>query len=171
MDKKQYEAMSLIMAKGRKFLDEVYGLMKENGLFEQKYTARFCISDCSDVESINGEWLITAELCKAVGLSDFDERRATEMTQWNENEEGWRIMNDPICKSGPLQKDIDLSDLPSGVFGISEPESNGPATGETAEAVAESCNGSMWFSADDNDPPMVCRGDLNDDLAESDTGV
>lgn len=59
-----------------------------------------------------------------------------------------------------------MSDMPSG-----EPESKDPATGETAESAAESGNGSMWFSADDDDPPMVCRGDLNDGMAESDTGV
>lgn len=170
MDKKQYEVMSLIMAKGRRFLDEIYGLMKENGLLDQKYTTRFGIGNYEKVDGLC-DWIRSAELVLSSDFSDYEERRASEMEQWNDDEKGWRIINDPICKSGPLPKDIDLSDLPSGVFGISEPESNGPATGETAEAVAEPGNGSMWFSADDNDPPMVCRGDLNGSMAESDPGV
>lgn len=169
MDKKQYEVMSLIMAKGRKFLDEIYGLMKENGLLDQKYTARFGIGNYEKVEGL-GDWLRTAELVLSCDFSDYDERRASEMEQWNEDEKGWRILNDPICKSGFLPKDTDLSDLPSGVFGISEPESNYPAAGETATDAGRSGNGSLWFRDDGGDIPMVCRGDLNG-MAESDPGV
>ena len=161
MDKKQYEVMSLIMAKGRKFLDEIFGLMKENGLLDKKYTAHFCIGNYETVDGI-GDLIKSAELVLSCDHSDYDERRASEMEQWNEDEKGWRIVNDPICKSGFLPKDIDLSDLPSGIFRSNGQESNYPATGETAKDAGRSGNGSMWFRDDGGDPPMVCGSDLKE---------
>ena len=160
MDKKQYEVMSVIMAKGRKFLDEIYGLMKENGLLDQKYNARFSIGNYEKVEGLCCDWLRSAELVLACDFSDYEERRASEMEQWNEDEKGWRILNDPICKSGFLPKIIELSDLPfTDIGGEEEVE---PEDGETATDAGRSGNGSLWFRDDDGDIPMVCRGDLKE---------
>ena len=164
MDKKQYEAMNLIMAKGRKFLDEIFGLMKENGLLDENYEARFMIDNCKKID-IGCEYLSCVELIKNVHHAESEERWSSRTEQWNKDGKGWKYQHDPHGETGSVPEDDDLSGNP-----FEKPESNYPATGETAEAVVESGNGSMWFSADDNDPPMVCRGDLNG-MAESDPGV
>ena len=165
MDKKQYEVMSLIMAKGRRFLDEIYKLMSDNGLLDENYEARFMIDNCKKVD-IGCEYLSCVEVIKNVHHSESEERWSSRTEQWNKDGKGWKYQHDPLGKTGYVPEDDDLSGDPFG-----KPESNDPATGETAEADVESGNCSMWFSADDNDPPMVCRGDLNGSMAESDTGV
>lgn len=165
MDKKQYEVMNLIMAKGRKFLDEIYKLMSDNGLLDENYEARFMIDNCKKID-LGCEYLSCVEVIKSFHHSESKERWSSRTEQWNKDGKGWKYQHDPLGETGSVPEDDDLSGNP-----FEKPESNDPSTGETAEADAESGNCSMWFSADDNDPPMVCRGDLNDDLAESNPGI
>lgn len=65
MDKKQYEVMSLIMTKGRKFLDEIFGLMKQNGLTDQAYEFSLSIDEMGEIrEDMKCDYLLSVELCK-----------------------------------------------------------------------------------------------------------
>lgn len=165
MDQKQYEVMSLIMAKGRKFLDEIYKLMSETGLLDGKFDVQFQIKNYEAID-IGCDYLLSIELEKS---HDFDEDRTEywkRLEQWNKDGKGWVFCNDPLGKNGSvpeddgIPQDTDLCGAESGTY---------PA-GETPEQNAPSGNGSLWFHDDDGDPPMVCGGDLNDSMAESDPG-
>lgn len=166
MDQKQYEVMSLIMAKGRKFLDEIYKLMSDNGLLDGNYEARFMIDNCKKVD-IGCEYLSYVEVIKNIHHSESEERWSSRTEQWNKDGKGWVFWNDPLGKNGPvpendgIPQDTDLCGT----------ESGGYPAGEAPEQNAPSGNGSLWFHDDDGDPPMVCGGDLNDSMAESDPGV
>ena len=167
MDQKQYEVMSMIMEKGRKFLDEIYKLMSDNGLLDENYEARFMIDNCKKID-LGCEYLSCVEVIKNFHHSESEERWSSRTEHWNKDGKGWVIMHDPLGKTGSVPEDDCLSGLP--FTDIGGKETDDPATGETAEADVESGNGSLWFHDDGGDPPMVCRGDLNG-MAESDSGV
>ena len=162
MDKKQYEVMNLIMTKGRKFLDEIYQLMSDNGLLDEKY--------CIDLEIVNRElqqidcdYLSSIELRKSFDHDDSSATWNRRMEQWNKDGKGWTIINDPIREMLTVPEDDDSE---TGSDGSGE-ESGIPSERKPEGQNAPSDNGSMWFHDDDGDPPMVCRGDLNDSMAES----
>lgn len=157
MDQKQYEVMSLIMAKGRKFLDEIYKIMSDNGLLDEKY--------CVDFEIVNRECQpIDCDYLSAIELKvsfDHDDSAMTwnrRMEQWNKDGKGWTIINDPIREMLTVPEDDDSE---TGSDGNGE-ESGVHPEGETAEQNAPSWNDSLWFHDDDGGPPMVCGGNLND---------
>jgi len=165
MDQKQYEVMSLIMAKGRKFLDEIYKLMSDSGLLDEKYEVHFEISNTEKV-GIGCDYLKEIELIRNYHFEDGSSRMNNSLSHWDKDGKGWVFWNDPLGKNGPvpdddgIPQDTDLCGAESGTY---------PA-GETPEQNAPSGNGSLWFHDDDGDPPMVCRGDLNGSMAESDPG-
>ena len=165
MDQKQYEVMSLIMAKGRRFLDEIYKLMSDNGLLDENYEARFMIDNCKKID-LGCEYLSCVEVIKNFRHSESKERWSSRTEQWNKDGKGWKYQHDPLGKTGSIPEDdgipqdADLCGAESGTY----------PTGEASEQNAPSGNGSLWFHDDDGDPPMVCRGDLNDSMAESDPG-
>ena len=162
MDQKQYEAMKIIAAKGRKFLDEIYQLMSDSGLLDEKYGASFSISNMECVD-IDCSILSDIEVIQNYHFNKSMKRWTDRLSQWNKDGKGWVIYNDPCGESGTVPEyddsktGSDISGTKSGVH----PE------GKAEEPVATSDNGNMWFHDDDGDPPMVCRGDLNDSMAES----
>ena len=165
MDQKQYEVMSLIMAKGRKFLDEIYKIMFDNGLLDEKY--------CIDLEIVNRECQpIDCDYLSAIELRvsfDHDDSATTwnrRMEQWNKDGKGWTIINDPIREMLTVPE---YDDSETGSDGNGE-ESGVIPEGKTEEPAAASGNDSLWFHDDGGDPPMVRRGDLNGSVAESDPG-
>ena len=165
MDKKQYDAMSMIMAKGRKFLDEIYKLMSESGLIDGKFDVEFQIKNYESID-IGCDYLLSIELEKSLLFDEDDTEYWKRLEQWNKDGKGWEFWNDPLGKSGPVPED---DGVPQG-FDLNGAESGVYPAGEASESNAPLNNGVMWFHDDDGDPPMVCRGDLNG-MAESDTGV
>lgn len=167
MDKKQYEVMNMIMTKGRKFLDEIYQLMSNNGLLDEKYCVDFEIVNREDREfDFKCDYLSTIEMRVDYVHDDTKTTWERRMEQWSRDGKGWVIMNDPICESGIVPEDYDSE---TGSDGSGE-ESGIHSEGNPEGQNAPSDNGSMWFHDDDGDPPMVCRGDLNDGVVESDPG-
>lgn len=161
MDKQQYDAMSMIMEKGRKFLDEVFHMMQDHGLTDQGYEMELRIDETGGIkESLKCDYLLSVQLGKDSRSVSIEEYRATTMDQWNKDGKGWVIMYDPCRQSGIVPEDKDLSDLP--FTDIGGEETDCPATGETATDAGGSGNVSLWFRDDDGDPPMVCRGDLKE---------
>lgn len=161
MDKQQYEVMSLIMAKGRKFLDEVFHMMQDHGLTDKGIELHMCIDETHDIkDNLGCDYLLSVELSRDCRYVSREEYGTSKMAQWNKDGKGWVIMDDPCRKIGTVPKDKDLSDLP--FTDIGGEETDDPATGETAEADVESGNGSLWFHDDDGDIPMVCGSDLKE---------
>ena len=159
MDNKQYEVMSLIMAKGRKFLDEIYKIMSDNGLLDEKYCVEFEIVNREDRDfDFKCDYLSTIEMRVDYAHDDTKATWERRMEQWSRDGKGWVIMNDPICESGAIPDD---DGIPKGSY-ISGAESGVYPATEASEQNAPSGNGSMWFHDDDGDPPMVCGGNLND---------
>ena len=170
MDQKQYEVMTQIMKESRNFANRMFILMSKYGLFDQKYQLSLEVGN--HTHNPGTGWESSIELAK--DIRDFykepgDDTRGyywTRMLHVRKEKEGWEIYSDPQFKIGTIQEDdalpqdTDLCGAESGVY---------PA-GETAEQNAPSGNDSLWFHDDDGDPPMVCRGDLNDSMAESDPG-
>ncbi len=169
MDKLQYDTMSMIMEKGRKFLDEIFHMMQDHGLTEQGYEVELRIDETGGIkDSLKCNYLLSVDINKDIRSVSRDEYHRTAMGQWNKDGKGWVIMHDPRREIGTVPEDKDLSDLP--FTDIGGQETDDPATGETAKDAGRSGNGSLWFRDDDGDIPMVCRGDLNG-MAESDPGV
>lgn len=166
MDQKQYEVMSLIMANGRKFLDEIYKLMSDNGLLDENYEARFMIDNCKKID-LGCEYLSCVEVIKNVRHSESEERWSLRTEQWNKDGKGWVFCNDPLGKSGHVPENDGMPQRSV----ISATQDIIYTAGEAPEQDAPSGNGSLWFHDDDGDPPMVCGGDLNDSMAESNPGV
>ena len=161
MDKQQYDAMSMIMEKSRKFLDEVFHMMQDHGLADNGFELHMCIDETHDIKNVlECDHLLSVELSKDCRYVSKDEYRTSNMDQWNKDGKGWVIMYDPCRKSGTVPEDNDLSDLP--FTDIGGEETDDPATGETAKDAGRSGNGSLWFRDDDGDIPMVCRGDLKE---------
>ena len=161
MDKQQYDAMSMIMEKGRKFLDEIFHMMQDHGLTDNGFELHMGIDETHDIKDTLGcDHLLSVELSKDCRYVSREEYNTSKMCQWNKDEKGWVITDDPFRQIGTVPEDKDLSDLP--FTDIGGEETDDPATGETAEADVESGNGSLWFRDDDGDPPMVCRGDLKE---------
>ena len=169
MDKKQYEVMSMIMEKGRKFLDEIFHMMQDHGLTDNGFELHMCIDETHDIkDNLGCDYLLSVELSKDCRYVSREEYRTSKMDQWNKDGKGWVIMHDPCRESGTVPEDKDLSDLP--FTDIGGEETDDPAAGETAEENVGFGNCSLWFHDDGGDPPMVCRGDLNG-MAESNPGV
>ena len=164
MDQKQYEVMSLIMAKGRKFLDEIYKMMSETGLLDQKYEVELEIKNYESID-IGCKYLLSVEVMKARQFDETDDAYSKRLEQWNKDGKGWEFWNDPLGKSGPVPED---DGIPQG-FDLNGAESGVYPAGEASESNAPLNNGVMWFHDDGGDPPMVCRGDLNG-MAESESG-
>lgn len=161
MDNQQYEVMSMIMEKGRKFLDEIFHMMQDHGLTDNGFELHMCIGDTHDIKGTLGcDYLLSVELSKDCRYVSREEYGTSKMDQWNKDGKGWVIMDDPCRESGTVPEDKDLSDLP--FTDIGGEETDDPATGETATDTGRSGNGSMWFRDDGGDPPMVCGSDLKE---------
>ena len=150
MDKQQYETMSMVMEKGRKFLDEIFHMMKDHGLIDHGYDLRL---DICDHGIIDCDLLLSVELYKFKALFNSKEFHATYMCQLNKDGKGWVITDDPCGKIGTVPEDKDLSDLP--FTDIGGEKDDGSEAGETA--TGSTASGDMWFSTADDDPPMDCR--------------
>ena len=161
MDQKQYEVMSLIMAKGRKFLDEIYKIMSDNGLLDEKYEVRFEVSNTEKI-GIGCDYLKEVEIMKNYRFEDGLTRAKNRLSHWDKDGKGWVVWNDPCGESGTVPEDDGIpqdTDLCGTESGVCE-------TGEAPEQNAPYCNGYLWLHNDDYDPPMVCGGNLNDSVAD-----
>ena len=167
MDKQQYENMQKVMAISRIFCDRMRKFMDDCGLLEQGFQFEIDIHNALYGDGEDGFFHASVELCKSISKVDIDEYHATRFDQWKYEKRGWMVQNDPLAKATTLPDDTDVSDLPFGIYDKGTQD----RTGETATDAFGSGDIVLWFRDDDGDPPMVCRGDLNDDLAESDPGV
>lgn len=167
MDKQQYENMQKIMTISRKFCDRMRKFMDECGLLEQGFQFEIDIHNAKYGNDDDGIFLASVELEKCISKVDIDEYHATKFDQWKYEKKGWMVHDDPLAKATTVPEDTDVSDIPFGIYDKGTQD-------RTGEAATDACGSGdivLWFRDDDGDPPMVCRGDLNDDLAESDTGV
>ena len=154
MDKQQYDAMSMIMEKGRKFLDEIFHMMKDHGLTDQGFEMRLYVDETHDIKkSLKCDYLLSIDLGKDTRFVSDEEFYKSYMSQWNKDGKGWVVMNDPCGKRGTVPEDKDLSDLP--FTDIGGEKDDGSEAGETA--TGSTASGDMWFSTADDDPPMDCR--------------
>jgi len=167
MDKQQYENMQKVMAISRIFCDRMRKFMDECGLLEQGFQFEIDIHNALYGDGEDGLFHASVELCKSISKVDIDEYHATRFDQWKYEKRGWMVHDDPLAKAATLPEDTDVSDLPFGIYDKGTQD----RTGETATDACGSGDIVLWFRDDGGDPPMVCRGDLNDDLAESDPGV
>lgn len=167
MDKQQYENMQKVMAISRIFCDRMRKFMDDCGLLEQGFQFEIDIHNAKYGDDDDGNFLASVELSKSITKVDIDEYHATKFNQWKYEKRGWMVHDDPLAKAATLPDDTDVSDLPFGIYDKGTQD----RTGETATDAFGSGDIVLWFRDDGGDPPMVCRGDLNDDLAESDPGV
>ena len=166
MDQKQYDAKELLAEKCRKFLDEVYRFMEQNGLLSDQHDVTLSIRNYETLETLECKYLKDVIIEKSYNVFGMDFQKE-KMEYWDKDGKGWVIMSDPHGKSGIISKhefEIDYSEIESE---LREMESRECPEGKTEEPTTPSGNDSLWFHDDDGDPPMVCRGDLNDSVVES----
>lgn len=163
MDKKQYLAMATIMQESRNFAMRMFSVLQNAGLVDKRlYHLKLDIG----VIPYKDKQLCSIELAPSLGVENAD-WFSDGMKQNYFQLKGWEIDRDPFGKSGTVPLDI----CPFGMPNIICADGGCPNYEKAERDETEPCDRGMWFSADDNDPPVVCRGDLNGSMAESDPGV
>lgn len=158
MDQKQYISMTKIMQESRDFAKHMVLMLKDAGLLDERFL--HLKLDIGEIPYEDKQFC-SIELAPSIGAANADWYE-DGMKQNYFNGKGWVVDRDPCTKSGVVPLDI----CPFGMPNLICADGGCPYFKKAAGNEAEHSNGSVWFSSSDDDPPMVCDGDLNE-MAES----
>lgn len=159
MDRKQYLAMAEIMGECREFSARMFAKMMKAGIIcHGNYHLKL---DIGRIRTFDGKIRnISIGLESAPSAKDWLENR---MEQEELLTEGWVVKHDPITKDGTTP--FRICPFYEPICG--KPEGTCEARGTARTEKTHNCDSGMWFHDDDGDLPMVDRGGVNGNLADT----
>lgn len=100
MTDKQYADMTTIMQFGRIFAEQIKKCMEHTGLMDQRFSFDLRVSP--NPPDVEGDNYCKVSLDKSISEVGKYQWKKSAMEQWKDDNNGWRIGNDPKAEEGSI---------------------------------------------------------------------